>query len=317
MTKGNIEISVIIPAFNEEENIFPMYSKLSEALSRASESWEILFIDDGSFDATRQKCLELSRLNSAVRYIGFTRNFGHQAAITAGLDSARGQAIISLDCDMQDPPELVEEMIRKWREGYLVVYGRRIARHDGFFKKFSAILYYRLLHRFSDYKIPRNVGDFRLVDRKVLNQLLDMREKSRYLRGMVAWLGFKHAFVDYERVKRERGRSKFTLTRMMRFAMDGIMNFALLPLRVGLLIGMISVITGFSLMIYLLIDYFVQGGSFPLDMFLIDTIFIFMGVLFLLVWLIGEYVGRILDESRGRPLYVVAETEETDAPSHS
>jgi len=308
-----IDISVVIPAFNEEENVSVIYERLKAALESTDCIWEIIFINDGSIDATKDNCLQISAKDSRVRHIGLSRNFGHQAALTAGLDLAKGKAVISMDCDMQDPPELVVDMINLWKQGYLVVYGRRKSRRDGFFKKYSAILYYRLLHKFSDYKIPKDVGDFRLVDRKVLDHLVSMREKSRYLRGMVAWLGFKHAFVDYERIKRQSGTTKFTLTRMMRFAMDGIMNFALLPLRIGLLIGMISILAGFSLFFYMLVSYLFFDAPFVLESLIIDVVMILMGFLFILVWLIGEYVGRILDESRGRPLYVIDEESSDDA----
>lgn len=300
---ASCEYSVVVPVYNEEGNIIDIYKKLSKIFKK--ESWELIFINDCSKDKSLEILENLSKKDKAVKYISFTRNFGHQTALTAGMDYASGNAIITMDCDLQDPPEVIEEMIKKWKQGYDVVYARRKNRKDKFLKKYTAILYYRLLDKFSEVKMPRNVGDFRLIDRKVLDQLKGMKEKARYLRGMVAWLGFKYAFVDFNRPERVKGETNYTLTKMMRLAMDGILNFSLFPLKVGLMLGMISIITGFIFTIYMFIDAIFFSTEYPLYKWLSVVSLMMIGFLFMLVWILGEYVGRIYNESKDRPLYVI------------
>jgi len=308
MNKTKPIYSIVIPCHNEDRNVVVIYNKLIKLFkeSRISD-FEIIFINDGSTDDTIHQIDTICTQDKRVKCLNLSRNFGHQAAITAGMDYASGDAIITMDCDMQDPPEVILEMIDKWKEGFQVVYARRKNRKDSFFKKHSAILYYKLLDKFSEVKIPRNVGDFRLVDRQVLEQLKGMKEQARYLRGMVAWLGFRYTFVDYDRPERIHGKTSYTLTKMMRLAMDGILNFSLFPLKVGLFLGMLSIIGGISFLFYMLGDTIIFHTEYQLYKWLAVIAVMFMGFQFMLMWILGEYVGRIYNESKGRPIYVVNE----------
>ncbi|MBU0763375.1 MAG: glycosyltransferase, partial [Bacteroidetes bacterium] len=215
----------------------------------------------------------------------------------------------TMDCDGQDPPELIPEMIRKWKEGHEIVYARRKYRKDRFLKKYSAILYYRILTRFSDIKIGGNISDFRLIDRVVLEELCGMREKARYLRGMVYWLGFDYVIIDYDRPNRTRGKTGFSLLKMVRLAMNGILNFSLLPLRIGLVLGVITVLLGFFFLIYIACDTLFFEKVYQLYKWLSVITFIFVGFLFVLIWILGEYIGKIYHESKGRPVYVIHKKE--------
>lgn len=304
-----VDISIVIPVFNEEENIPLMLKELKQVLSKMEMSYECLFVNDGSGDRTLEVLKELAAKDISVKFLDLTRNFGQQAALTAGLDHAKGRAIITMDCDFQDPPELLEKMIQKWAEGALMVCARRSTRNDKFFKKYSALFYYKVLNKFSDIQIAGNIGDFRLVDRRVLVSLKGMREKGRYLRGMVAWLGYKFEVVDYERPERVTGKTGFSLLKMVRLGMTGILNFSLLPLRLGLVLGFISVFVGFGFLCYIAVDTLVFNEIYPLYKWLSVVTFIFVGFLFILVWILAEYVGQIYNEAKGRPIYVVNERE--------
>ena len=250
------KLSIVIPVYNESKNILAIHSKLKEICPLTGMEMEIIFVNDGSNDDSVRVIRELSERDSMVKLISLTRNFGQQAALTAGLDKATGDAIITMDCDLQDPPELIPEMVKKWKEGHLIVFARRKFRNDRFFKKYTAILYYKLLYKLSQIKIPGNIGEFRLIDRYVLEQLNCMREKTRYLRGMVAWLGFDYAIVDYDRPNRIYGKTGFNFLKMMRLAMSGFLSFSLVPLRLGFLIGIISVFLGTGFLFYIILDIF-------------------------------------------------------------
>lgn len=299
------ELSIIIPIYNESKNILVIYSRLKEVLNKLELSWEIIFVNDGSNDDSSIIISDLSKKDTNVKFIALTRNFGQQAALTAGLDYATGEAIITMDCDLQDPPELIPEMINKWKEGHHIVFARRKIRNDKFIKKYTAIIYYKILYKLADIKIPGNIGEFRLIDRYVLDHLKNMREKSRYLRGMVAWLGFDYAIVDFERPNRIYGVTGFNFLKMMRLAMSGFLSFSLLPLRLGFLIGIISIFLGTGFFSYIIFDIIVNNNVYPLYKWLSVALFIFIGFLFILVWILGEYIGRIYEESKGRPIYVV------------
>ncbi|MFK5971381.1 MAG: glycosyltransferase family 2 protein [Candidatus Marithrix sp.] len=303
------KISFVVPVYNEEKNIPLLYLKIVNLMTKFKEEWELIFINDGSNDKTIEILAKHSIQDKRVKYINLSRNFGHQAALTAGLDnvSSNTVAIISLDCDLQDPPEIIEEMINKWKSGYNIVYARRKSRKDNFIKKYTAILYYKLLDKFSDIKIPRNVGDFRLIDVIVLEHLKGMREKARYLRGMVAWLGFKYAFVDFNRPERIHGNTGYTFKKMLKLAMDGLLNFSFLPLRIGLFLGILSITLGILITIYMFFDITINNVYYPLYKWLVVFLFIFIGFQFMLLWILGEYIGRIYDESKQRPLYVIKE----------
>ena len=298
--------SIVVPAYNEETNIRPLYDRLLAVMEPLRESWELIFINDGSRDRTLEELEALAKVDNRVRFIDLTRNFGHQPALSAGLAHAQGKAIISMDCDLQDPPELIVEMIDKWREGYDIVYAQRLNfRKDNFLKRSGSKFYYRMLDKFSDVKIPRNVGDFRLVDRRVQDTVNNMEEGSRYLRGMVAWTGFKYTTVDYERPDRESGESEYTLRQLIRLAMSGLFNFSIIPLKFGLYLGMLSIFLGFLFLGYMMWDVIIVGAKYEFFKFLIVVLFIFMGFLFMLMWLLGEYIGRIYNEVRKRPVYLV------------
>jgi dolichol-phosphate mannosyltransferase len=307
--KSDIKYSFVVPAYNEEENIPALYQRIVELLEKRAETWELIFINDGSTDHTYETIHQLSEKDKKVKCIDLSRNFGHQAALTAGLNYAKGDVIISMDCDLQDPPEVIDQMIKKHEEGFHIVYARRENyRKDNFIKKIGSKIYYKLNSRFSGIKIPKNVGDFRLIDKAVLRELNQMPEHSRYLRGMVAWTGFKHAFVDYKRPDREKGESGYSLGKLAKLGMDGVFNFSMLPLRIGFLLGFISIISGFGLLLYQIIDVAVNGVYYHLYKWLVVVLFIFMGFMFMLLWVIGEYIGKIYDDVRNRPLYVVKET---------
>ena len=302
--------SLVIPVYNEEANLQQLNSEIKHVMSKLNESYEVIYINDGSRDHSLLVLRDLVKQDKNVKFLSFSRNFGHQAALTAGLDHAKGQAIISMDSDLQDPPQLLPEMIKKWKQGYEIVYARRKRRHDSFFKKYTALAYYRLLNKFSEVKIPRNVGDFRLIDRKVLDELKGMREKARYLRGMVAWLGFRFTFVDFDRPERKNGKTNYTLTKMARLAMNGILNFSLLPLKLGLFMGLASIFVGIIFLIYMIIDILLNSTIYQLYKWLAVILLIFAGIQFMFLWIIGEYIGRIHNETKDRPLYVIREKKE-------
>lgn len=300
--------SFVIPAFNEEENVELIYKRLLELMKKFDKSFEIIFVDDGSRDNTKEKLTVLASEDKRLKIISLSRNFGHQSALTAGLKYAKGDAIISMDCDLQDPPEIIEQMIEKWKEGCDIVYARRLNfRKDNFVKKLASKFYYKILAHMADIDIPRNVGDFRLISRVVLEEVNQMDEKSRYLRGMVAWTGFKHDFVDYYRPDREHGEPGYSFRKLITLGMNGFLDFSFFPLRVGFVLGVISIITGTGLMIYQLLDFIINGAYYHLYKWLSVATFIFMGFLFMLMWIIGEYIGKIYNEVRSRPIYIVKE----------
>lgn len=298
--------SFIIPAFNEQYNVKIIYNRLIDLMNKHKSEYEIIFVDDGSRDNTKEELRKLSLSDRHLKIIGLSRNFGHQAALTAGLHYAQGDAIITMDCDLQDPPEIIEQMIEQWKQGYDIVYARRNNfRDDNFLKKQASKIYYKVLTKISDISIPSNVGDFRLISKAVQTELNTMKEKSRYLRGMVAWTGFKHSFVDYHRPDRELGVSGYSFKKLIKLGLNGFLDFSFLPLRIGLFLGIISIITGFLLLLYQLYDTVVNNAYYHLYKWLSVTMFIFMGFMFMLMWIVGEYIGKIYNEVRSRPIYII------------
>lgn len=308
-------LSIVIPIFNEEENLPIIYQELAAIFEilKSSYDTELIFVNDGSRDRSWPIIKELASLDSRIKGISFSRNFGHQMALTAGCDVARGDAVITMDADMQDPPRLIFDMLAKWEDSAQIVYARRIDRKDSFLKKATANLYYKVLDLISDVKIPRNVGDFRLIDKKVLSTVNSCREKARYFRGMVAWTGFSHAYVDFARPNRTAGTTGYTWKKMFKLAFDGMTSFSMFPLKVAAYVGVFVIATGMGMFLYITCDALINQVNYPLFKWLVTVIYIFMGVQFLLLWLIGEYVGRIHDQQKGRPLYIVA--DETNLPS--
>ncbi|GBC84875.1 putative glycosyltransferase [bacterium HR11] len=301
--------SIVVPAYNEQETIEELWRRITAVMASVGGDYEVLFVDDGSTDATPAIIRRLHAQDPRVRLLRFSRNFGHQAAITAGLDYARGQAVIVMDADLQDPPEVIPAMIAKWREGYDVVYAVRKRRHgEGLWKRLTAALYYRLLARLAHVPIPYDTGDFRLMSRAVVDVLRELRERARFLRGLSAWVGFRQVGIEYERAPRYAGTTKYSVWRMTRFALDGITAFSSAPLYAALYIGIILLI-GVALGLGYFVGLGLVAGRPPAA-----WAWVALGFLFLMAWqfialgLLGLYIARIHDEVKGRPLYVVAET---------
>jgi polyisoprenyl-phosphate glycosyltransferase len=299
--------SIIVPVFNEEAVLPVLLRRLDQLLDRLSEPTEAIFVDDGSSDSGPIMLQELAKRDPRFRYICLSRNFGHQVAITAGMDAAQGQAIIVMDADLQDPPEVVDQLIAKWREGNDVVYARRVSRAgESRFKRSTAHLFYRLIDRMSSIKIPADVGDFRLIDRKVLDALRQMPERDRFVRGMIAWLGFRQAEVTFHRQERVAGESKYPLFKMMRLAADAALSFSDAPLRLAIWCGLL--VSGFALLyggwvmvLWMSNDSRLVAGWSSI----IIIVSLLCGMNMLLTGIVGLYVGRIHAEAKGRPLYVV------------
>jgi len=299
-------LSVIIPLFNEEKNIIQLYSRLNEVLANLQVTWELIFVNDGSTDGTTDLLELLAKKSEDIKIISLTRNFGHQAALMAGIDHATGAAVITMDGDLQDPPELLKELYAQWKAGYKVVYARRLNyRRDNVLKRWMSMFYYYLTSKLNISSGPRNVGDFRLVDNRVLADLKVMRERTRYLRGMISWLGYSHTFVDFVRSDRNSGKAGYSFSKLIRLAMDGFFSFSRLPLRIGFFLDLISIFIGLGLMAYMIADIVINNVYYHLYKLLVDVIFIFMGFLFILIWVLGEYIGRIYNEVKGRALYII------------
>jgi polyisoprenyl-phosphate glycosyltransferase len=308
---ARISYSIVIPVFNEEAVLPILLRRLDLLLGRLDGPAEAIFVDDGSSDSGAIVLRALAKRDPRFRYIGLSRNFGHQVAITAGMDAARGDAIIVMDADLQDPPEVVEELIAKWKQGYEVVYARRLSRAgESRFKRLTAHLFYRLLGRMSSVGIPADVGDFRLIDRKVLEALQQMPEQDRFVRGMIAWLGFKQTEVTFHRLERVAGETKYPLWKMARLALTAALSFSDAPLRLaiwcGLAVsGLALLYGGYVLVLWLGHDsHLVAGWSST-----IIIISLLCGINMLMTGIVGLYVGRIHAEVKRRPLYVVADRE--------
>jgi polyisoprenyl-phosphate glycosyltransferase len=304
-----IVLSVIVPCLNEEEALRNTHVRLSSVLEQLPTHFEIIYVDDGSTDATPEVLRELQAYDSRVRVVRFSRNFGHQMAITAGLEHAAGDAVVIIDADLQDPPETIVDFFRKWQEGYDVVYGVRTEREgETAFKLWTAKLFYRFMTRLSDTQIPLDTGDFRLLDRRVLNVLLGMPERDRFVRGMVSWLGFSQVALPYRREARVAGVTKFSFFKMLRFALDGIFSFSIVPLRVATWTGFITSFLAILGIVLVSLEHFlgVEGLVKGWTSTMFAVLFI-GGVQLICMGIIGEYIGRIYGESKHRPLYVVRE----------
>ena len=313
--EGSMLVSVVIPCMNEQEVLRETNRRVVTFLEQASVHFEIIYVDDGSTDATSDVLRELQAQDGRLRVVRFSRNFGHQIAITAGLEHATGDAVIIIDADLQDPPEVIPEFLAKWQDGYDVVYGVRTGR-DGetAFKLGTAKFFYRFISRLSDTRMPLDAGDFRLLDRRAVAALLSMPERDRFVRGMVSWVGFSQVGVPYQRASRAAGKTKFSLFKMVRFALDGIFSFSILPLRLATWSGFVA--SGISLLgiiIVLLDKYFAVPGMVKGWSSTVIAVLFIGGVQLICLGIIGEYVGRIYGESKGRPLYIVRERMGFDA----
>ena len=304
-------ISVVVPCYNEEPVIRETHRRLSQALTAAAGAdYEVLYVDDGCRDRTPLILAELAAVDRRVRVIRLSRNFGHQVAVTAGLEHARGAAVVIIDADLQDPPEVIPEMVRAWRAGADVAYGERTERAgETHFKLWTAKLFYRLINRLSKVEIPLDTGDFRLMGRNVVDALLAMPERDRFLRGMVAWVGYRQVPVRYARAPRFAGQSKYPLFKMLRFATDGVLSFSFAPLRLAVWTGFAAIGVAFGGILYALaLRFFFDPSHWVRGWTSLFVAVLFLGgVQLLSLGIIGEYVGRIYGEVKGRPLYFVRE----------
>lgn len=302
--------SIVSPIYNEQGNIPTLYERISHVLDQTGEAWELILVNDGSHDNSLVEMTAISYNDSRVKIVNFARNFGHQTAVTAGIDYAQGQAVILIDADLQDPPEVMLEMIDRWKAGYDVVYAVRTERKgESWFKKFTAKMFYRFIYRITDVDIPLDTGDFRLMDHKVATVLRNMREHNRFIRGMTSWIGFKQTGVNYVRDPRLYGETKYPLRKMIRFAWDAVAGFSYFPLQimiyVSFFLGLLAILTVPVIAVLRIIngeEYFGGQATTIVVLLLLGAFQLFF------LFVLGQYVARIYDEVRGRPLYVVAST---------
>lgn len=303
---NNPTISIIAPCYNEEDTIEPFLRRIEEILTQINEPYEIVFINDGSKDNTLNVLLNAKQNFKNIRIINFSRNFGKEAALTAGLDKARGEAAIPIDVDLQDPPELIKELVARWREGYDVVLAKRADRtSDSFAKRVSADLFYKLNGKISNVDIPNNVGDFRLMSKRVVEALKQLPENQRFMKGLFAWVGFKTVVIEYVREKREAGQSSFNGWKLWNFALDGITSFSTLPLRIWLYIGALVSFLSFLYGSFIILKTLIFGVDLP-GYASLAVIMLFLGGIQLIgIGILGEYIGRIYSESKRRPSYII------------
>jgi len=295
-----IALSVVVPAFNEEEVIRKSADRLVQVLETMALSYELIFVDDGSRDATLEILRSLARDNSNIRVLSFSRNFGHQPAISAGMEAASGEAVVVIDADLQDPPELIPALYDKYLDGYDVVYARRTSRKgESAFKKVTAAAFYRFLGSITEVDIPSDVGDYRLISRRVCDLLCSLPEHNRYVRGLVSFVGFKQTAVDFERQARAAGVTKYPLKKMLKFAADGMTSFSYFPIRLPMALGIATCALSFILFVLMLVLGAGWLSISALAIFFAGLVLFFMGVM-------GQYIGRLTDEARGRPNYIVA-----------
>ncbi len=297
--------SVIVPAFNEQEVLPLSYPRLKAVMDKLGD-YELIFVNDGSRDNTLTQLKELAEQDSHVRVISFSRNFGHQEAVSAGMANASGQAVVIIDCDLQDPPELIPDMVKKWEAGADIVYGQRVKRQgETAFKKLTAWGYYRILRALGGQYIPANTGDFRLIDRKVCDTLTAMPEKNRFLRGMAAWSGFKAEPIEFVRDERAAGQTKYSMKKMLKLAGDGVTSFSNKPLKAPMALGIALTILSLCYLVVSIVLAAVNVWTIIPAMFAL--VFLLIGLLFISLGIFGLYLGRIYDEAKGRPIYIIDE----------
>ncbi len=314
-TSENPVISVIVPVFNEEPIIDELYQRLVVVLDSTGDSWELVMINDGSTDRSGAKLRVLTEQDSRVRVVNFARNFGHQNAVTAGMDYVRGAAVIIIDADLQDPPEVILELLEKWRAGYEVVYAVRAERlGESWFKKSTAKLFYRMIYRITDVDIPVDTGDFRLMDRKVVDAVQKMREHNRFIRGMTSWVGFRQTGVEYVRQERFAGETKYPLKKMLRFAMDAITGFSYFPLQVTIYVSLtLALLAVLAVPVVVILRTTGSTLEFKGQATTLIVLLLLSSFQLFFFFIMGQYVARIYDEVRGRPLYIVANVWEDNA----
>ncbi len=306
------KVSVIVPMYYEEEVAEECYKRLKKVLEGLSEKYlyEIIFINDGSKDKTLNILENIAQDNKNVKVISFSRNFGHQCAVTAGLKYITGDAIVIIDADLQDPPELIPEMLKLWEDGNEVIYGKRKSREgESKFKLLTASMFYKTLNALSDVEIPKDTGDFRLVDRKVVEVINSLPEHNKFLRGLFSWVGFKQIPFEYERKERVAGKTKYPLSKMLKLAQDGIFSFSTKPLRIVGTMGIISILISIIILIYSILSYIFNWNDLASGWTSMMVTMTFLGGMILIsLWMIGEYVGRIYDETKRRPEYIIEKT---------
>lgn len=304
--ENQIEISVIIPIYNEEKIIPELYERLRKTVSEISENYELIFVNDGSKDQSLLQLLKLSKQDPRAFYINFSRNFGHQIAVTAGLDACTGKAVVIIDGDLQDPPELIADLYKKHKEGFEVVYAKRAERKgEGVFKKVTAKLFYRVLKRITTVDIPLDTGDFRLIDHKVVNYLKQMPEQNKFLRGQIAWLGFNQTHVLFTRDERKFGKTGYSLNKMLQFAIDGITSFSDKPLQLVTKLGFLISFFSFLIILYAIYSHFILDRTITGWTSLIISSMFIGGIQLISIGVIGEYISRINKNVLKRPLYII------------
>ena len=303
------EISIVVPLYNEEKNIRLMYDRLVSSILKITSNFEIIYVNDGSKDNSFLELVKLSKEDERVKYINFSRNFGHQIAVTAGLDYSKGTAVVIIDGDLQDPPEVIPEMYAKHKEGFEVVYGQRLKRKgDNFFKKITAKYFYRILKKITSINIPLDTGDFRLIDQKIVKDLKNMPEQNKFLRGQIAWLGYRQTSVFFERDERKFGETGYPFSKMLKFALDGITGFSDVPLQFVTKTGIFISFISFLVILYAIFSHFILERTITGWTSLIISSMFIGGVQLISVGIIGEYISRINKNVQNRPLYIVSET---------
>ncbi|GAB6447716.1 glycosyltransferase family 2 protein [Bacillus cereus group sp. MYBK71-2] len=312
-------ISVVVPMYFEEEVAQECYNRLKSVMLQNNINYEFVFVNDGSTDRTMEILSEIAANDYRTKIVNFARNFGHQVAVTAGIAAAKGDAIVIIDADLQDPPEVIPELIAKWEEGYEVVYAKRKQRKgETWFKLLTAKYFYKFLNYMSDIDIPKDTGDFRIIDRKIADVFNQMTERNRFIRGMMSWVGFRQTYVEYERDERFAGETKYPLKKMIKFASDGIIAFSTKPLRIVMSLGLLSVLISIIVLLYTItVKVFGHGTQTGWASIMVAITF-FSGIQLLGLGIVGQYIARIYDESKNRPIYIVKETinidEEETAP---
>ena len=305
-----IELSVIIPIYNESLNIHLLHERLTKVVSNLAKTYELIFINDGSKDDSLELVKKLSLKDAHVKFIDLSRNFGHQIAVSAGLDYCKGQTVVIIDADLQDPPDLLEPMLQKLKEGYQVVYAKRRARAgEGYMKKWTAKMFYRLLSKITSFPIPVDTGDFRIMDRRVVDGLCQMKENHKFLRGQIAWIGFNQTYVEYDRAERNAGVTGYSYKKMINLALNGITAFSNVPIKFVTVSGFVVSAIAFLMIIYSFIaKYIIVTGYVGGWSSIMVSIMFLGGVQLISLGIIGEYISRINTDVKNRPLYFVAET---------
>lgn len=321
-TPGEIKISVVIPIYNEEKNIFNLYDRLTGVMQQLGESYELVFVNDGSRDNSIALIRTLAQRDEKVKFINFSRNFGHQIAVSAGLDNTQGKAVVIIDADLQDPPELIIDLYKKMQEGYEVVYARRRKRvGESYMKLLTAKYFYRTLAKITSVEIPVDTGDFRIMSDKIVQVLRNMPERNKFLRGQISWAGFRQTFVEYDRAERAEGETGYTYRKMISFALDGITSFSDFPLKVATMSGFIVSAIAFLVMLYALYARFVSHDTVPGWTSLILSVLFLGGIQLISIGIIGEYISRISNNVRNRPLYIISDTnvpvQSENKPQHA